>query len=576
MSITHKKSPTKKECPAQGSGGILKKASCIWKNTTLFCSMAAIVLIGMIFIILAIAAILQTSRIDPQAPGSEHILFQDDAIPANLALIVLSALLFIAVMRKNIHLSKVNPRFVIFVMLIVTTVIPLVWINLTQVIPVTGSEADYILTSAREASQNQYNRISEAYFEGHSYFAYYPERLGVVFFGELLCRVFGSDCSILVFQIPNVIALNFAFVGLVMIAHRLFRRRSVTNITAIALALCLQPMFFTTAVNGVLPGLAFTVWGVWFTIRYMQDDTMWCAGIAALLATLATVMQSRFIIVAVAIAIALILHATTLKRLIGLAVAAVMLVGSFGVPKLIAVMYGSRSDTDLEPGVSFTLNRYVGIGKSDMSPGWFNANALQTLALNGMDRDAADEAAREGIDQRLDELKQDEELNLSEYFKQKFLSQFNEPFMQSLWVSQISDHEYYHASPKEAPKLVTSVYTGGLFMLLGHWFNYYNMMIYIGFAAGMVWIILKRKESPWMSILPTALFGAVLYLTLGEAKSQFFLPFFVMLIPFAMYGLLETTAVIKKYTGFLFALKGENKEKPQNDATVRREVKRGS
>ncbi|MBQ9515017.1 MAG: hypothetical protein IJR57_02795, partial [Ruminococcus sp.] len=51
---------------------------------------------------------------------------------------------------------------------------------------------------------------------------------------------------------------------------------------------------------------------------------------------------------------------------------------------------------------------------------------------------------------------------------------------------------------------------------------------------------------------PSAVFGGLIYHTICEAKSQFMLPFFVMLIPFAVFGILHTIRAIQKKTDGLF------------------------
>ena len=106
--------------------------------------------------------------------------------------------------------------------------------------------------------------------------------------------------------------------------------------------------------------------------------------------------------------------------------------------------------------------------------------------------------------------------------------------------------------PEPFPKLAKSVYTGGLSRLLDRWFNYYNMIIFLGFTAGMVWLVIRKKLNPAMMIIPASVFGGIIYHTICEAKSQFMLPFFIMLIPFAMYGILESTQALRKKTDFLF------------------------
>ena len=139
---------------------------------------------------------------------------------------------------------------------------------------------------------------------------------------------------------------------------------------------------------------------------------------------------------------------------------------------------------------------------------------------------------------------------LGEFFKKKLLSQFNEPSFESVWLSQVRKHDIPEG--EALPSLVTSVYTGGLSKLLDHWFEYYNMIVYLSFTAGMIWMVYRRKTDPCTVILPLTVLGGVLYHMMFEGKSQYILPYFVMLIPFAVYGLAETVKLLTRKTEFLF------------------------
>ncbi|MEE3472934.1 MAG: hypothetical protein VZR24_20035, partial [Butyrivibrio hungatei] len=99
---------------------------------------------------------------------------------------------------------------------------------------------------------------------------------------------------------------------------------------------------------------------------------------------------------------------------------------------------------------------------------------------------------------------------------------------------------------------VESVYSGGLQKVFDNWFNYTVMMIYIFFTAGMIWMILRRKLTTAGLILPVAILGAILYHMLFEAKSQYILPYFILMIPFAVYGFVESMRTLSKKTEVLF------------------------
>ena len=512
------------------------------------CSCIAIYLIAILFGVLSIASVFQTCRIDQANPYSEIVNFDNDFVPGNLALIGLSILGALLLLRKNIRISKVKTRFIVLVMLLVSTVFSLAWIF--QVRSIASGDAMILLNTARDAANNTYQSFytSYEYYGNYSYYLYYPFQLGYVFFAELLYRIFGTGSSDILFQIPNVIALDFIYVGIVMITRKLFNRRSVTNLTAILLTLCFQPMFMTTFTYGILIGLAFSVWSVYHVIRFMQDNKLTNAIIAVALMSVSVVLKYNNMIVMAAVCIALLLHIIDKKKFIAIAVVAAMIICPVGLQKAVIAGYSARSQAELNKQVSQTLYAYMGICDSGMAPGWYNAKAMETLRDNQMDVEKANKAASEGISSRMDYLTSNGQF--FEFYKKKFLSQFNEPAFESIWLSQVRSHDYPEG--QQLPKIVESVYTGGLQKLLDIWFNYYTMMMYISFTAAMVWLIIRKKLNAATLILPVAILGAVLYHMIFEAKSQYILPYFILMIPFAAFGFIESIRAIHKKSDFLY------------------------
>ena len=219
-----------------------------------------------------------------------------------------------------------------------------------------------------------------------------------------------------------------------------------------------------------------------------------------------------------------------------------MVLCPIGLQKSVIASYAGRSGAVLNTQVSQTLYAYMGISDCNMAPGWYNGVAMETLRDNNMDVKKANEIASEGIKNRLEYLSKNN--LLFEFEKKKLLSQLNEPAFESIWLSQVREHNL--AQGEQISPIVTSVYSGGLAKVLDNWFNYYNMIVYIAFAAGMIFLIRRKKLKPWMIILPVAVLGGVLYHMLFEGKSQYLLPYFLLLIPFAVYGLIEGAKAINK------------------------------
>ena len=512
------------------------------------CSCLAIYLIALLFAILSLASILQTCRIDQANPYSEIVNFDNDLVLTNLALIGLTILTALFALRKKVDIGKVNTKFIVLVMLLFTTIISLAWI--TMVKSIASGDAMILRNTAKDAAKSTYQSFHSSYdyYGNYSYYLYYPFQLGYVFFAEILYRIFGTQCSDILLQIPNVIALDFIYVGIVAITKKLFERNSLTNMTAIALTICLQPMFMTTFTYGILLGLAFSVWSVYHTIKFMQTDKLKYAGFAILLMALSVLLKYNNMILLAAVCIALILHAIDKKKLLALAMAAVMVVCSIGLQKAVIGMYSARSGAKLDTQVSQTLYAYLGISDSGMAPGWYNGNAMETLRDAKMDVDKANEVASQGIKDRYTYLSNSGQL--FEFYKKKFLSQLNEPSYESIWLSQVRKHDIPEGE-KLSP-IVEDVYSGGLSKLLDNWFNYYVMIIYLSFTAGMIWLIVRRKLSPQTIILPIAVLGGIMYHMIFEGKSQYLLPYFILLIPFAMYGFIESMKALKKKSDIIF------------------------
>ena len=277
-----------------------------------------------------------------------------------------------------------------------TTILSLVWIMLVK--SIASGDAMILLNTARDAAKGNYQSFhtfhtSWEYYGNHSYYLFYPFQLGYVFFAEILYRIFGTGSSDILFQIPNVIALDCIYLGLVMITKKLFDRKSVTNITAIAFAICFQPMFMTTFTYGLLLGLSFSVWSVYFVIRYMQENKIKFAVFAVLLMAVSVLLKYNNMIVMAAVCIALLLHVIGKKRFLALAVIAAMILCSVGLQKLVIYSYSARSGVELNTQVSQKMYAYMGMSESGMAPGWYNGKAMETLRDANMDVEKANEVA---------------------------------------------------------------------------------------------------------------------------------------------------------------------------------------
>lgn len=92
---------------------------------------------------------------------------------------------------------------------------------------------------------------------------------------------------------------------------------------------------------------------------------------------------------------------------------------------------------------------------------------------------------------------------------------------------------YNQAPPR--PDWVDSLYYGALNRGILQYFDYYVEIIFVGFAAAMFFAIKRKKDLCFLAI-PLVILGGFAYHLLFEAKSQYILVYFFMMIPYAAWG----------------------------------------
>ena len=113
------------------------------------------------------------------------------------------------------------------------------------------------------------------------------------------------------------------------------------------------------------------------------------------------------------------------------------------------------------------------------------------------------------------------------FYYKKFISQWNEPTYASIWVNIFHQGEF--------PVWVQSFYDGKLNTLAVEYMNLYQSLILLG--AVVVLIKYRKKWKEEQLLLFLILLGGFLFHMLWEAKSQYIMPYFILLMPYAAAGL---------------------------------------
>ncbi len=483
-------------------------------------------LLGILFLFLSAAGVLSTSVLDPANFVEEHILYPHDSVILNL-LTVAAFLLLLKLLKP--YAKSIHPQTATIVLIAYTTLIGAVWVMAVKSIP--AADSGMIVSSAKAFIKGSYAPLQAA----DSYFRYYPFQLSFTFICELLMRIFGTE-NYVALGMVNLLCLDAAYIALVQLAKLIFNNKKIELLTIFLLAGCLQPVLFTTFIYGNIMGLAFAMWAVVFEILYIRTGKKYQMLFSSVFIAIAVTAKLNYLIVLVAMSIILLLNFLKAKQGFNLLWIAWAVALTLGCNQLLLSGYESRAGTELGDGVPQILWTAMGLQESFMAPGWYNGYTMKTFKNNNFSRDSATRQAREDIQERLAYFSANPREALT-FFTNKVLSQWNEPSYESIWVSQVKKHQ----SP--LPSFVESIYTGRLGQYLHAYFNIYQQIILIGFFIALFSRLKKQDEC--FIFLPLIILGGFLYHLINEAKSQYILVYFVMLVPYAAYGLY--TAAHSKY-----------------------------
>ena len=482
---------------------------------------------------IALMSFFQTSVFDPNNYGNEVVLYINDNIALNIFFTALFVFLSFRARKYFDFFSKVNIRIMEIALAGFVLIIGVVWVFSVTSVP--AADSYNIFEAATKAAQGDYSPFhngadfyNKDFYNGYSYFNFYPFQLGFVLFSELFYRIFGTESSLPI-QVFNVICVAAAYYALARISALLFKRKGVEFITILLLAACVQPVLLCTFVYGNISGMCFALWACLFLIKYFQTQKYLNLIPCGLLLVMATLLKYNNMIYLVAFVLVLIVHTVKARKWQSVAFALAICIATVGASNLVIMSYEKRAGVELSSGVSQVLYLDMGLQESYMAPGWYTRTGLETYMNNNFDKKAAEEQAWRDISSRMDRFGSNADYTL-DFFSKKILSQWNEPTFESIWISKVKSHEY------EVSAIGTAVYDKSLGQFLELHFNFYMQVVYILFAIGIYMMFIRKKANIETILLPLVILGGFGYHLLFEGKSQYVLTYIPLLLPFAGYA----------------------------------------
>lgn len=462
-------------------------------------------------------------------------------------------------MRKNDHPSMRGEKEqaargnrIFWGLTFLTVVLAVSYVGMTQFYP--GSDPAKVYETAMQWRQGDFSSFDE-----EAYLFCYPFQSGIVLFLYLLSFLFGEG-NFVGIQLVNVVFLAVIY-GLLVKLSGLFgvaagestegfekRRMGLQTAVHLGFLLWVPLAFYVTYLYGILPGMALSLGAVYFAQRYLALRRLRYVAAASLCMGLATVIKMNCLIYLIAIACFLVYDAISLflfsgKRrwkegavsllfivCMGLGVACCTEVSNAAVERI--------AGQELPEGEVMLSWVVMGMQEAPLGPGGYNGYISNVFTENHYDQELTAQASMEELQKILTGMLKDPVGKGIPFLARKTAFQWNDPTFICL------DRTRGRKSETQVPEwLISSIYGRGS-VRLSIALNYMQTCILLGM---LLYLLLRWRKGNLYELMGAVVFlGGYLFHLFWESSASYTIPYFVLLIPYAVCGMAEWVSFLER------------------------------
>lgn len=368
-------------------------------------------------------------------------------------------------------------------------------------------------------------------FENGGYLNVYPNQVGIVYLLYWLFKIFPIGYKII--WILNAISLSVIFGGMDKIAKLIFEEKKHNYLVGIATVLFIPLTCYVTFVYGNLIGQALSTLGIYFYLRFRKEPRISSMLFMIVTLALSVLVKENFVIpvIGVVIVLSLDLLRKPIKRKI------VAIIGIIVVTILCSTLVKMHTEYisghKISEGVPTLAWIVMGMQEGYMAEGWHNAYNEMVFRENGCDSKLAYEQVKSDLNERIKHFINNPGYTLKFFFK-KQTSQWNNPTFEGFWINDVDKRVKEGQNVRSLTGVLRSVAGEPGNAPLKEFCNVYSSMVLFGVC---LWIYIGKKEITINDLLLAIVFiGGFVFHTIWEAKCQYVMPYFVLLLPYSVRG----------------------------------------
>ncbi len=366
-------------------------------------------------------------------------------------------------------------------------------------------------------------------WEVDGYLSECPNQTGLVLIYTFFHFVF-QESAYLWIQEWNIICYVISGYFIYKIARILFPGRVTAIMSYLIFLLFLPFACYVTFVYGTIPGFAASMSALYFVLVFLKEFRIRWVLLAGLLISFAYLCKNNYLITFIALLCILLAGGIVEKKVKKCTIAmGILVVNLFFVITLSHICIKSITGIEVSKGTSAWGFIAMGMQESNRAPGWFNDYHLVNYREAGRDVTVASKNAKADIRNRIGEFV-DQPAYCVEFYSKKIASQWNNPTFQGFWIQQVMSW-YREDIPDSVDEWIQD----------GRWENRTLTAVFNVFQSivllGCILFFFCHKSMDYKTLsLAVIIIGGFLFHLIWEAKCQYTVSYFALLIPYAVQG----------------------------------------
>lgn len=364
-------------------------------------------------------------------------------------------------------------------------------------------------------------------FEGYAYT--YPHQNGQILFAAFLYLLVGEQAAFL-WQLLNVACLAVGILYTGKMAEEVLEMKNRFYGLALLMMAFLPFSFYVTFAYGTLPGFACSAAAVWYERSFLEERRKRDLILSSVLISAAILFKSNYMIVLTAMVIFFTAEAMFQKKLFPLLGAAALLSAYLLSHSLVLGGLSLAAGHSVEGGPPMLTWVEMGLQEGSRAPGWFNNYNVHIYLDNQEDRELTAAAVERDLGRTIQYFMEHPDYT-ADFFNRKLRSIWTEPTFQSLWIQEVKGFGWLF------PSFTRSLFKEGGTANEIYW-QLCNAVQTLVYGGALLFAVFRFRRVKFQGLFFAVIFiGGFLFHLFWEAKGQYTVSYFTLLIPYAVLGM---------------------------------------